>query len=478
MVRSELAAQSADAPRQQERVDLKWLGVFLALALLRGALYAIGVPPWQHPDEPTHFEHVRIIAETGVLPAADYVSLPIRREIAASMVKHAFWRGMTQPPLDDKTLSAVGYSPLGIFTLTQPKLYYILAAVWLRPWLGSSVDFQLYVVRALSVLLNLLVVASAFFTTRILFPGRVKLLIAVLALVVFQPGYTDIMSAVNNDALLNAFSAGFFLAAAWLYIRGISWRAAILAVLCLAGALLSKTTAVAVLCAVPFSVIFYPWRGKVGFRRVIGVVVLGIVALAVVGIVMSRADNPMVKEGLAFIGHYFRMDVLGTWQALTAAGQYEKYYLTAMTVFQSFWAAFGWRSVLLASEWYYLLMLATGVAVTGLLWRGTGWLRRRARSNDDERRAAYLLFATSALILASAAAIVRSQAVQGGITNYLSHGRYVFVALVPFALLFTLGWQQWLSVLLKRWWLIAYLIALVGFDAVAFWGYLVPFYYK
>jgi hypothetical protein len=477
MVRSEPAAQIADAPRQQERADLKWLVVFLALALLRGALYAIVVPPWQHPDEPTHFEYVRIIAETGVLPASDYISLPIRREIVASMVNHAFWQGITQPPLTDSALSAVGISPLGVYTLTQPKLYYVLAALWLRPWLGHSVDFQLYVVRALSVLLNLLVVASAFFTTRILFPGRATLLIAVVGLVVFQPGYTDIMSSVNNDALVNAFSAGFFLAAAWVYMRGMSWRAAILAVLCLAGALLSKATAVVVLCAVPFGVIFYPWRGKVGNRRVIGVVIFGMVALAGVGVALSRADNPLLEECLALIGQYFRMDVLGTWQALTAPGQYEKYYLTAITVFKSFWAAFGWRHVLLASEWYWLPGLATVVAATGLLWQGLGWLRGRAQSNDDERRPAYLLFATSSVILASAAAIVRSQAVQG-MSTYLSHGRYVFVALVPFALLFTLGLQQWMSIILRRWWLIAYLIALVGFDALAFWGYLVPFYYK
>jgi hypothetical protein len=339
------------------------------------------------------------------------------------------------------------------------------------------VDFQLYVVRALSVFLNLLVVASAFFTTRILFPGRVPLLIAVLGLVVFQPAYTDIMSAVNNDALGNAFSAGFFLAAAWFFMRGMSWRAAIFAVLCLVGALLSKTTAVAVLAAVPFGVIFYPWRGRVGIRRAIGALVLGMVALAVVGIVLIRADNPLLKDFLVLIGQYFRMDVLGTWHALTAPDQYEIYYLTAITVFKSFWAAFGWRNVLLASEWYWLLGLVTAVAAGGLLWQGVGWLRRRAQSADDERRAAYLLFATSTVIVACAAAIVRSQAVQG-MSLYLSHGRYIFVALVPFALLFTLGLQKWLSVLLWRWWLMAYLIALVGFDALAFWGYLVPFYYK
>jgi hypothetical protein len=476
MARTEPIAQIADVSRRQDRGDWKWLVAFLALALLRGGLYTIAVPPWQHPDEPTHFEHVRIISETGILPAVDYVSLPIRREIATSMVEHAFWGEKPPPQMDDKTLSTIGNSPIGIYTLAQPKLYYILAALWLRPWLDHSVDFQLYVVRSLSILLNLLVISGTFFTMRMLFPDRISLIIAVVGLVVFQPGYTDIMSSVNNDALVNAFSAGFFLAAAWFYKRGMSWGAAIFAVLCLLGALLSKTTAVAVLFAVPFGIILYPWRGKFGINRLIGVVLFGSVALAGVSIILSRADNPLLKDFLVWIGQYFRMDALGTWQVLTAPLQYEEYYLTAMTVFQSFWAAFGWRSVLLASKWYYLLMLVTAVAAAGLLWQGVDWLRRSAHRNDDERRLAYLLFAASALILACIAAILRSQAVQGA-SIYFSHGRYVFVALVPFALLFTLGLKKWLSGILPRWWFVVYLIALVGFDAIAFWGYLVPFYH-
>jgi len=466
-----------DEPGVKERARLKWLGIFLVLALLRGALYAIVVPPWQHPDEPTHFEHVRIIAETGTLPAPDFVSLPMRREIAASMLRHAFWRGIPQPALDDKSLSAVGISPLGIYTLTQPQLYYVLAAVWLRPWLGRSVEFQLYVVRALSVLLNLVVVASAFFTTRLLFPKRTALYIAVLGLVVFQPTSTDIMSSVNNDALVNAFAGGFFWVTAWMFRQGVRGCATLLAILFLLGALLSKATAVAVVAAIPFGIIFYPWRGKVSVASLVGVIVVGIVLVVGVGIVLSRASDPLWKDWIALIGQYFRMDVVGTLKAMVAPGQFEKYSTTAVTVFQSFWAVFGWRHVLLSPEWYWLAGVATVAAVIGLLWRGARWLRERSRSKDDERHVAYLLFATSAVFLACSVALVRSQAVQG-MSPYYSHGRYILVALVPFAILFTLGIRQWLAALLPQWWLALYLIALVGFDALGFWGYLVPFYYR
>src|SRR5487761_2187583 len=87
------------------------LAVFIALVLVRGCVFVLSIPPWQHPDEPTHFEHVRMIAETGRLPAPSDVSLPIRRAIATSMLQHQFWRGIQAPSLDDKTLSTVGTSP-------------------------------------------------------------------------------------------------------------------------------------------------------------------------------------------------------------------------------------------------------------------------------------------------------------------------------------------------------------------------------
>ena len=36
--------------------------IWLVLVLARGTVFTFAIPPWQHPDEPTHFEHVRLIA--------------------------------------------------------------------------------------------------------------------------------------------------------------------------------------------------------------------------------------------------------------------------------------------------------------------------------------------------------------------------------------------------------------------------------
>jgi hypothetical protein len=88
----------------------------------------------------------------------------------------------------------------------------------------------------------------------------------------------------------------------------------------------------------------------------------------------------------------------------------------------------------------------------------------------------FVLFSLICVLVAALSAVIRSQAEQGMQSVYLSHGRYVFVAMVPFAMLFALGW---LGALPERWrplGLAAFVAASVAFDALCFWTLLVPYY--
>jgi hypothetical protein len=455
----------------------RWLWVFLAVALVCGAFSAVVVPPWQHPDEPLHFEHVSIIAQTGQLPSADYVSLPLRRVIAESMLEHSFWRNIVQPGLDDAALSAVGYTPIGVYTLAQPRLYYLVAAVWLRPWLGLPVEQQLNVVRMLAVALNLGVMCCAFFTSRILFPGRTDLALGVLGFVMFLPTQTDVMSSVNNDALANAFGALFFLALAHIFKRGWSRRGTILGLLSVAGAVLTKTTGLVLVGATLIALVVYPWTGWRGTIRAIGVAIIALCAISV-PVMLSPAllGNPLAGDMISRLGQYLRADVVGTWRAMISPEALPLYPRTAAIVFKSFWAVYGWRHVWFPESWYWLPGAAMLLAAIGLVWRSARWVRERGWATGDSGRAGYLALALAAVALAWSLAIVRSQAVQGA-SLYLSHGRYALVAVAPFALLFSLSVLQWIPAARRSWGLAAYWIALIAFDAAGFWGVFLPYYY-
>jgi hypothetical protein len=478
-------AQHANATGAANALRLaRALLIVLAVALtvlVRGAVYVFVTPPWQHPDEPTHFEHARLAAELGRLPEQSYVSLPLRREIATSMLRHGFWRGIQQPPLDDASLSVVGQSPLGLWTTTQPRLYYALASVWLRPWLGAPVDTQVVALRFLSVLLNLGIVALVWLAARLAFGARRWLVIGSVAFVILQPMHTDVMAAVNNDALLNLFGAGLFALMAWIYHRRWSLASAALAVALVAAALATKATAVILIVALVAGIIFYACRSR---RAILAATLaVGVIGLALaLGLVAWRLGAPAsfeqaMSQAGARAGAYFRIDVNGTLGNLINPEQIGHYGRSAVTVFNSFWGVFGWRHVTLAPAWYVLAALSCAAALLGLVVLVIGRVRRRSQPlalNTPGTR--HLLFCLLAVLCAWAIAVARGQADQGMPVNYLSHGRYAFVAMLPFALLFTLGLLEPLPARMRRAGLITYIVALLVFDAVCVWTTLAPYY--
>lgn len=223
------------------------LFLLLALTLLRGIVYLVVFPPWQHYDEPTHFEYVRLIAERGRLPKYGDYDVTMRQEIASSMQAAGFWKGTIPPPIPFWTDEPAW---LGMSELDHPPLYYIMVALPQLLVQHQSAETQLYLARLTSVLLNLIVVASTYCLVTELFPERRWLPLAVATFVVLLPPFTDLMSAVNNDTGAAAAGSLLLLASARLIRRGASVRRAMV-ILLLAGICIgTKSTAGVVAVAV------------------------------------------------------------------------------------------------------------------------------------------------------------------------------------------------------------------------------------
>ncbi len=193
------------------------LFLILALTLVRGVLYLAVFPPWQHYDEPTHFEYVRLIADRGRLPLPGDYDLAMRREIASSMQAAGFWKDQGAPSLDfwSETPPAIGFSEL-----EHPPLYYALLALPQALAAHQGVELQLYLARFLSVLFYLVVVASAFGLVAEVFPRRQMLPVAVAAFIALLPPLADVMSAVNNDTGAAAAASVLLWASVRLIRRG------------------------------------------------------------------------------------------------------------------------------------------------------------------------------------------------------------------------------------------------------------------
>ena len=116
------------------------LGVLLLVSLINGLFDFFLMPPWQHYDEPGHFEYAWLAANLDDWPQKGDFNAEMRREMAASMFENKFYTDIsslpnllaTDPPVN------IGHSQLG-----DVPLYYFLASLPLRVFRYSDITFQL-----------------------------------------------------------------------------------------------------------------------------------------------------------------------------------------------------------------------------------------------------------------------------------------------------------------------------------------------
>lgn len=173
-----------------------FLFLLLLIACVRGLVYVLVVPPWDHYDEPTHFEYAWLIANRLSLPQKGEVDQDMRFEVASSLIEHRFYRqGGILPALADREDPVW----LGISELNHPPLYYLLLAVPLRAARHLDVVQQLYLARLTSLLLYLCTLWLGYRIVREFVPATHPLCWAVPLAMALLPAYTDLMTAVNND---------------------------------------------------------------------------------------------------------------------------------------------------------------------------------------------------------------------------------------------------------------------------------------
>jgi hypothetical protein len=239
-----LAAPAPPGPSPERR----WLAVVLLVGLLHGLVYVLIVPPWQHYEEPTHFEYSWMILTRRSIPDLGAYDNAIRRELAISMADHGFFRHLGPIP----NLDAPASEPIwiGQGQADTAPLFHIIMAVPLSLFANAGVTTQLYAVRLTCLGLYILLLWIAYLLVAELTPPGHSLRWAVPLGLALLPPLTDIMTAYNDDAGAIFFFSLFLLAAVRLLRRGPSpWR--ILAVLGLAGlCALTKTTG---LIAVPLA---------------------------------------------------------------------------------------------------------------------------------------------------------------------------------------------------------------------------------
>jgi hypothetical protein len=273
--------------------DLRILGVVLAIGLLNGLVYVFLVPPWQHYDEPNHFQYAWLIAHRPGLPEPGDDDPQMDRWVLESMLAHGFYGPAgPSPDLSDPSapVSLEGYSQLG-----DPPLYYWLASLPARLMPPSQVEAQLYAGRLVSLAMFLVTLLAAWGTAKELTGVGSPLRWMVPLSIALLPGFVDLMTALNNDVAAVMVFSLFLWGAVRLVQRGPSPGRVIWVLGAAVISPFTRSTAYPVLFLAPVVLLFTFLRGK---RRPIAWILIGVAALAILLAVFGWGDAAFWAHGI------------------------------------------------------------------------------------------------------------------------------------------------------------------------------------
>lgn len=423
---------------------LRWLlpALLLAYAVLVVG-YALRTPAWQAPDEPAHYNYIAQVTEDGCCPKIEPGDWD--QAYLDTLRGNAFAPDL----LDD--LDTIEYED------HQPPLYYLLSAP-----LYSLTGGSLVALRLLSALFGAGVVACAYGIGRALLPGRPAVALAGAAFVAFLPQHLAVLASVNNDSLAELV-VGVTLLLLVLRVKGATVPPWLFGVLVGVG-LLVKVNTIFLVGLVPLGLALRWWltkrdRGLMPLVRTLAL--FAFPALLLAGLWWVRNIGVYGWPDFFGLGAHDSV-VVGQLRTADMIAQYGwgEYLRAALnTTYNSFWGQFGWMSTPLQPWMYAALTALLGVAVVGLLLG-----LPRARTSTPTQRAAWGLMVLTVVIAFAQFVYYNTEFAQ-------FQGRYLYPGLIPFALLFALGLDNWRILLAKPVWWLAPLVAglLAPFNLYLIW---------
>jgi 4-amino-4-deoxy-L-arabinose transferase-like glycosyltransferase len=242
------------------------------IAFVNAAVWGVVVPPFQVPDEITHFGYAQYLAETGKAPPQGSGAQYSPQEQSAleglnffPVIGRPSERGILTARENDALRAAIaGKSPVGqggsSSASNQPPLYYALEAIpyWLSP--SHEILNRLVFMRLLSALMDALTVLAVFMFLRELLPGSPWTWTVGALAVAFQPMVDFIAAGVHGDNLLFLTSAVTFLLLLRTYKRGLTMRRALAIGAVTAAGILTKLTFLSLLPGIALALALIGWR--------------------------------------------------------------------------------------------------------------------------------------------------------------------------------------------------------------------------
>jgi hypothetical protein len=454
-------ALATAAPGSGRGVRVPLLVVVTAVAFANAVTWSLITPPFDAPDEPDHFGYAQYLAETGKAASQKEGERPAwsgEESVALDGVRLLSYieQADARPPwtvVDERRWAAreARVRPAeddggGKTTAsTHSPLYYSLLAPAYLAGKGQSIFSRLTAMRLVSALLGAVTAACVFLLVRELLPTQRFVAVAAGLLVAFQPMFSFLSGAVNNDMGVNAAAALLLYLLVRGLRRGLTTPVAAAIGVTLVVAPLAKATAFALYPAAGLAIAGMIWRRHARDEMTPYLVLAGAFALSVAawaalapafdralfttpegrspvesgGIGSSVLDNPT-----AYLSYLWQVFL----PKLPFMTDLHPQSWPAFDIYvERGWAAFGWYA-LMFPNWVYVVITAAMIGAGVLCFVAVR--RERAAARPRALELAVLVLAVVGVILAVEAANFTPT---GGRLVVAEQGRYAFTALAALA---------------------------------------------
>jgi 4-amino-4-deoxy-L-arabinose transferase-like glycosyltransferase len=424
------------------------------VAILNAACWSVITPPFQVPDEPSHFAYVKQLAETHTRPSSHALELPgeevrvltdlqefpsVILAPTGTISTRAQQRKLERDLAAAAELPREGSTAAGVAT-SQPPLYYLLEAIPYASGSGGSLLTRLELMRLLSALFAGLTALFVFLFVRETLPGTRTAWVAGGLSIAFAPLLGFVSGSVNPDSLLFAISAALLWSLARAFRRGLTYRLAIAIGVITAAGLLTKLNFVGLFPGVMVGLGVLALRvapssrsrAYRAFGLGAGIAASPIVAVAIINLTTNRPTFGLISSAAATATHRGSnfAAISYIWQAflprLPGMKSYDHGVFTTQQIwFNGFVGRYGWGETSFP-EWAYKVAAIFGVAALVACARTLVVLRKTVRERLAEL-VVYSVMGVGLLILIGGASYISLE------TESFTETRYLLPLLALFA---------------------------------------------
>lgn len=410
--------------------EKKFLVLLLSFSFFLGLMYVFLTPPWQAPDEFTHYEYIDILSRSKVFKINQEPDYELQKEIIKSMDQFNLWSYVFEKPpssLPEK-FNDSEVLQISLPKLNRPPLYYVLSSLILKLFKTENLLLKHYMIRIFSLFLSMFTILFTFFSAKIIFKGDFVYSIMATGFIAFLPEFLIISGSINSDNLENLIGAASIFT--FLYALKNFEKYSIFLIFPFLFFLIfvSGVKNFFIVPSFLFFCVIWLFKNKSIKRSKVFVWLGGVLSLLILGsLFLFIFFNEM---GMRIMGNF--IEPLKFFWVKFFSENYQMIFSKAfvLTLFKSFWCYPGWMAFPLPNIIYSILALVSGAGLVGIVKYCFSY-----RFRDKHKvwvQVDYFIMLVVFVLFSLAQALFRGHPM----------ARYLFPSLSAVALLFTVGLKE------------------------------------